>query len=392
VYPGCIGSGESRSVNVRTLERASPSDGHSAASSLAPGQEAEWELMKELCPEEPGCARNLVVHTRYLHGSLDRRAMECAFLDVTRRHESLRLVLESVDVDPRLRIEEDVEPPVELLDLSRFGERKQETLLRELMYRERRRCFDLRNGPAWHAWFVRLGPTTHVVNVCLSHLVADGSSSRVFIADLMAAYGARVDGAAARTEPAPSFAELRALQARRREPTPERLRYWRERLTPLPEGWAFTPRPKPNGDLVLSLRTGKPRTTVEVVAHERKTKIERRAIFLCAGYPFVSTETPPEATLHEVMRATDRSLQEAIDNQVPYKALARAVNPAFDSGRPWSARHVFDGDFTSWAFDEPALELAGLDGRVHGPARCARATAGGRRGGADVGRGRFGPT
>jgi hypothetical protein len=55
--------------------------------------------------------------------------MERAFGDVTRRHDSLRIVLESIDVDPRLRIDDDVEPPVEFLDLSRFEEKKQRTLL-----------------------------------------------------------------------------------------------------------------------------------------------------------------------------------------------------------------------------------------------------------------------
>jgi Condensation domain len=385
-------------VSVRTLEAAPPSGRARGASPLAPGQEGEWELMKELYPDEPGCARNLVCHSRYLHGPLDLRAMERAFGDVTRRHDSLRLVLESIDVDPRVRLEEDVEPPVQFLDLSRFGEEKQRSLLRELVYRERRRSFDLQSAPAWHAWFVRLGRTTHLLNFTVNHLVADGWSSKVFVTDLLTAYGARVGTAAAPDEPAPGFAELSALQARRRAPTPERLRYWRERLAPVPR-WPFAARPKPDADmlarqgvefalprqtaarmkavawrarttpyvvmlagyhLLLSLRTGKPRTVIHIVTRERPTKVEQRAIFLCAGYPYVATDTPPEATLHEVIRATDVSMQEATDNQIPYKDLARAVDPSFDTRRPWSPSHLFDGDFTSWAYDEPTVELAGL--------------------------------
>ena len=355
--------------------------------------------MKELYPDEPGCARNLVCHSRYLHGALDLRAMERAFGDVTRRHDSLRLVLDSIDVDPHLRIEDDVEPPVEFLDLSRFGEAEQRTLIHELVYRERRRSFALESGPAWHAWFVRLGRTTHLLNFCVNHLVADGWSSKVFVTDLLAAYGARTGTAASSAEAAPSFAELSALQARRREPTPERLRYWRERLTPLPERWPFVARPKPDADLLarqnvefelprqtaarlkavawrarttpyvvmlagyhllLSLRTGRPRTVIHIVTRERPTAMEQRAIFLCAGYPYVATDTPPESTMHDVIRATGAAMQEATDNQIPYKDLARAVDPAFDEHRPWSPPRLFDGDFTSWAYDEPTVELAGL--------------------------------
>jgi len=408
-------------VSVRALELARPAD-ERATGSLAPGQEGEWELMKELYPGEPGCARNLVCHSRYLHGALDLRAMERAVGDVTRRHDSLRIVLDSSDVEPRLRIEDDVEPPVEFLDLARFDEEKQRTLLRELVYRERRRSFDLESAPAWHAWFVRLGRTTHLLNFCVNHLVADGWSSKVFVTDLMAAYGARVGAAAPPAEPAPSFVELSALQARRRAPTPERLRYWRERLTPLPERWPFAARPKPDADLLarqnlefalpsetaarlkavawrarttpyvvmlagyhllLSLRTGRPRTVIHIVTRERPTETEQRAIFLCAGYPYVATDTPPESTLHDVIYATGRSMQEATDNQIPYKDLARAVNPSFDGERPWSPPHLFDGDFTSWAYDEPTVELAGLRVTERPPPEARPARYASDRSGAD---------
>ena len=40
---------------------------------------------------------------------------------------------------------------------------------------------DLRRGPAWHAWVVRLGPERHLLNACFSHLVADGWAPRVFV-------------------------------------------------------------------------------------------------------------------------------------------------------------------------------------------------------------------
>jgi Condensation domain len=355
--------------------------------------------MSELYPQRPGHARNLVVHSRIVHGPVDLRAMERAFADIMRRHDSLRLILESTGVDPRLRIETNIEPPVEFLDLSGVGESEQQSFIRELVFCERRRTFDLRSGPAWHAWFIRLGRTRHFLNVCFSHLVADGWSSKVFVRDLMVAYRARADGWPSARDDAPSFAELCALQARRREPTAERLRYWRERLTPLPERWPFTSEPQPHADLlarssvdfalphetaqrmkvvawrarttpyvvmlagyhlVLSLRTGKPRTTIHIVTRDRRTEAEQNAIFLCAGYLYVSTETPLEATLRDVVRETRESMQEASENLVPYKDLARAVNPGFEIGRPWSDAHVFDGDFTSWAYDEPAAEIAGV--------------------------------
>jgi hypothetical protein len=375
-----------------------PGDDH-GPSSLCAAQEAQWEFMSALAPDDPGDARVVVVDNRYLDGALDPVAMRRAFADVTRRHDGLRLTFDAVAPDPLVRVLPDVEPPVEFLDLARLGERRQRERLAELVFRSNRLRVDLRAGPLWRAWVVRLGAERFFLNASFSHVVADGWACKVFLRDLVAAYAARTGEAAPPVAAAPSFADLRALQARRLAPRPERVRYWRERLLPL-AGHAPPVRPAdPGADLLtrhavdfhfrpetlqalkrvawrarttpfvvllagyhllLSATTGRDRTVVSTATFGRPTDQERRAVFQCVSDPYVSTTIPEDCTLGGAVVATHEALTTGAENLVSYKALARAVNPAFDSCRPWADFNLCDGNFYSGAFEDPAVTLAGV--------------------------------
>src|SRR5205823_6541559 len=136
-----------------------------------------------------------VVDNRYLRGPLDLPALRAAFADVAGRHDALRMVFDSIAPDARVRVLERIEPPVEELDLSGLDEAARQTVIEELSYRENRRCFDLGSGPLWHAWVVRLDATTHLLNLCLLHVIADGWAPKVFLTDLLQAYGGRTGAA-----------------------------------------------------------------------------------------------------------------------------------------------------------------------------------------------------
>jgi hypothetical protein len=369
--------------------------------SLASCQETQWEFMSGLAPDDPGRSQHVVVDNRYLRGPLDRSALRQAFADVTERHEALRLAFDAIGPDPRVRIDDRVVPPVEEADLSGFGEGRQLAAIEELSYRENRRCFDLRAGPLWHAWVVRLDPASHLLSVCLSHIVADGWAPRVFMTDLLAAYGAR-----ARTgppwDPEPlSFAAMHELQARRLQPTAERLRYWRERVVPRPpDAQALARlRARPDADLMarerlhfrfpaatavelrrvawrarttpyvalmaayhllLCLTTGRDRSVINTALLGRRTDGERRAVFQYSVDPYVCAELSSRGSLRDTVRAMDRATREAVAHMVSYKNLARTVNPGFDASRPWPAFHFCDGKFISAAFLDPRLSVSGL--------------------------------
>ncbi|MFC4049262.1 condensation domain-containing protein [Actinomadura syzygii] len=386
---------------------------HVQSAGLLPAQESHWELMCGLSPDAPGASRFIVVDSRFIDAPMDYEAVKLAFADVTRRQDALRLVFDTIDYEPRMRIEAAAEPQVEYLDLSALGTAAQHDRIAELVYWENNRSFDLLRGPAWHAWFVRLAADRHFLNVCLSEAIADGWATKALVEDLLAGYAAHV-GTAAPPEPALSFAQMDAIQRHRMEPSGDRLEFWRERLLPLPDGSLFQARTTARTSVLtrdridvtftpellatlsrrawqsrttvymvlmaayhalLSLETGQERTVLSTVTLGRASRRERRSPLPCTVDPYVVTTLTPGTSLHEAIRRTHAAMVEAMSNLVPYTSLARAINPAFDSQRPWPDSDLCHGNFYAAAFGDSDITLAGM--RVRAPLLPGREPAGG---------------
>jgi len=370
---------------------------------LAPAQEGQWELVCALSPGDPGSSHHIAVDNRHLSGPVDLQALRQAFEDVTALHDALRLAFDTIGCDPAVHVRERIDPPVEILDLSRVSERRQRERIESLAFHESQRCFDLRTGPLWHAWVIRLGTDSYLINLVFFHVIADGWSSKVFVDDLLAAYGALTGAMPPPHADALSFAQIHAIQTRRLEPSADRVRYWRDRLVPLPGGPLFAPSARADADprahstipfslpaataaqlrkvawqartspfvalmagyhLLLSMMAGRDRTVISTASLGRPTERERRAILQFACDPYVSTELPESLTMLEAVRVTHDSVTTAMSNLTSYKSIAHAVNPDFDNSRPWPDCHLFDGNFYSWAFRRPATTTAGL--RIQG--------------------------
>src|SRR5690606_24608918 len=63
--------------------------------------------------------------------------------------------------------------------------------------------FDVTAEVPVRLWLLRPAATEHVLVGVLHHIAADGSSTVPFVRDLMAAYAARLDGAAPAWQPLP---------------------------------------------------------------------------------------------------------------------------------------------------------------------------------------------
>ena len=352
--------------------------------------------MCALSPQDPGRSRYLVYECRFLEGELDDVSIRSAFADVVSRHDALRLVFDFVGYDPTLHIDSAVEPPVEFIDLSTVSESRQRARLEQLVFDANRVCFDLRAGPPWRAWLIRVGAATHYLMLSFAHVVVDAWSRYIFVRDLIAAYGARVGRLPPLPDNRPSFAEIHATQTRRLEPSPDRLRYWRSGLLPLQEGAAFTLRDAPPGadllarsritfplpataaqlkrvawrarttpfvalmaayQVLLSVLTGRERTVIAGGTLARPTTSEREAIGQFVNDVFVPVHVRDGSSLLNVAIETHRAFAGGLENMVPYKALARALNPAFESNRPWAQCHLHDGIFYQ-GLDDVDLELA----------------------------------
>ncbi|WP_431934529.1 condensation domain-containing protein, partial [Nonomuraea jabiensis] len=191
--------------------------------------------------------------TLRLSGAVDVEALRAALNDVVARHESLRTVFAEVEGEPRQVVLSEVLVPWRVSDLAPGA------LDAAVAY-----GFDLSSEVPIRAEVFRDGADELVLLVLLHHIAADGWSLDPLTRDLVAAYAARVEGAAPAWEPlAVQYADYTLWQRRLLGDEQDesslfarQLGYWRERLAGLPERIDLpADRPRPavasyRGDLV----------------------------------------------------------------------------------------------------------------------------------------------
>ena len=183
-----------------------------------------------------------------LRGPLDAARLQGALDEVAGRHEVLRTTFAVVDGEPAQVVAPATEVVLRRVDLRRLAADVREAALRDLLDEEARRPFDLVAGPLLRGALFQLAAEEHVFLVTAHHLVWDGWSEGVFLAELGAAYEAL---AAGRPSPLPeppvqygdyAVWEREALETE----TPRLLAWWRERLAGAPRALALlTDRPRP---------------------------------------------------------------------------------------------------------------------------------------------------
>ncbi|HEX5760628.1 MAG TPA: non-ribosomal peptide synthase/polyketide synthase [Thermoanaerobaculia bacterium] len=189
-------------------------------------------------------------------GPLDRPALAAALAVVVARHEVLRTSFDLAEgrlaqvVAPRL------EPPLPLVDLSGLAAAaggRADSEARRLAGEEARRHFDLARGPLLRCALLRRGPAAsadrHRLLLTLHHVVADGWSLGVLLAELAELYAAALDRRPAALPPLRiQYADYAAWQ-RDRLAGPQlaaQLGHWLERLDGLPDGLELpADRPRP---------------------------------------------------------------------------------------------------------------------------------------------------
>ncbi len=139
-----------------------------------------------------------------LRGRLDADALKDSLNGLLARHDALRAVFpaggEGFVVQPSLVLD-----PT-LLDFSTLSAADRETAIAETLERERNTPFDLENGPLFRASLLRLGEEDHLLLLDAHHIVCDGWSYNVLLAELAETYAASLGGSSPQLAPAPSFA------------------------------------------------------------------------------------------------------------------------------------------------------------------------------------------
>ncbi|EWC63884.1 hypothetical protein UO65_0799 [Actinokineospora spheciospongiae] len=218
------------------------------AAPLSPAQQRLWFLHEF----HPGAEYNTSVGFR-LRGPLDPGALHGALDRLVERHESLRTTFHTVDG----RGAQVVGPPFPLRPApTPCAEADVEAVLLEVTGEP----FDLRHGPPVRAALPALGPTEHLLVLCLHHIVTDGWSMGVLAEELGVLYSAAVRGEGAEL-PALPLRYVDFARAQRKQLTgavlDRHLAYWERQL---------------DGLNALELPTDRPHTTARTTGGARLTR------------------------------------------------------------------------------------------------------------------------
>ncbi len=187
-----------------------------------------------------------------LSGRLDVDALQETLSEIVRRHEALRTTFVAVNGQPAQLVHPHGPVPLPLVDLSALPDGVRQAESERLAEEDARRPFDLSRGPLLRVTLVREGDDEHVVLFTMHHVVSDGWSMGVFVKEVVALYGAYLEG---RPSPLPElkvqYADYAAWQRGwlQGEVLEQQVGYWREQLAGAPP--------------VLELPTDRPRGALQ---------------------------------------------------------------------------------------------------------------------------------
>ena len=191
---------------------------------LSFAQQRLW-FLDRLVPGNPFYNVASVVRLR---GPLDVTALGAAFIALAGRHEVLRTTFAEDGGQPWQVIRQPGPVPVDLTDVS--GEADPVGVARDLAAAEARAPFDLAAGPLLRVRVLRLDTDDHVLCVTVHHIVSDGWSSSVLIAEAGELYRAETEGRAAALPDLPvQYADWAVWQRRWLDEgrLAEQVGYWR---------------------------------------------------------------------------------------------------------------------------------------------------------------------
>src|SRR5436305_3201268 len=143
-----------------------------------------------------------------LCGSLDEAAFARAWRRVVERHSILRTAFVwKSQAKPLQAVVRAAEPPLARLDWSGLPAAEQERCLDDLAAAERRRGFELAKAPLMRLALARLGEGRHAFLWTVHHILLDGWSLPLLLAEVFACYEAFHRGAEPALAPVRPFAD-----------------------------------------------------------------------------------------------------------------------------------------------------------------------------------------
>ena len=205
----------------------------SAPAPLSRAQELLWVHQQM----DPRSSAYNVALVRRVRGPLDLESIRRALAVVTDRHEALRTRFVEVGGEPRQVVMPQAEAECEVHDLRASPAEQREAEARAIVGQVARTPFDLASGAGPRAVLVRVDDEEAVLVLVVHHLVCDGASAAIVLAELSAAYASEIDGRPAVLAPVSlQLADHAAWERTASEPAAvERaLAFWREYLRDAP--------------------------------------------------------------------------------------------------------------------------------------------------------------
>ena len=197
---------------------------------LSFSQQRLW-FLQELEPRSTAYHQPGALHFR---GPFQIAHFRRAVHAIVERHESLRTVFPAAEGEAWQKILPPSSLEVPLLDVTGLDPAARDTWLLELIHREGARPFDMAQGPLLRILVVRLDAEHHVLCFNLHHIISDGWSVGILVAELAAFYG----GAGAELPELPvQYPDYAQWQREwlRDDVLEDLVGYWRERLTGAPD-------------------------------------------------------------------------------------------------------------------------------------------------------------
>lgn len=173
-----------------------------------------------------------------LQGVLHVQALAESLDVIVRRHETLRTTFQIYEGEPRQVIAPEGQIALQRIPLAHLAREQQEEQAQRLAVCEARTIFQLARGPLLRAMLLELGDEEHVLVLTMHHIISDGWSLQIFVAELTACYRALCRGEQPLLPTLPvQYADYALWQRSwlQGEVLEAQLRYWRHCLRGAPE-------------------------------------------------------------------------------------------------------------------------------------------------------------
>ena len=182
-------------------------------------------------------ALNIALGVR-LKGALNVPALEQTFSEIIRRHEGLRTVFPEVDTQPVQIIQPPTRFNLPVADLSTLPVEEREREAARLAQEDILRRMNLAQGPLVRPTLLRMNDQEHIVICTMHHIIGDGQSFEVLVAEMSQIYSPFNHGhPSSLAEVSLQYVDYAAWQRQwlQGEEMERRLAYWRKQLADAPQ-------------------------------------------------------------------------------------------------------------------------------------------------------------